>query len=170
MKWAWNPEDIGGRRMLLVQVERLEQDSWRCLTDAIQALSEHPTVERVKRTPNHYVHTIKFGCQPTLELLEDIQCYVETIYQSKCEGDDIESCELDWQLSEPVEDRLRPKKPERPQTLKSILETRAGRELQKIRDEAMKQAVERLDRGIEAGEITEAEAYRMLKLVLTGGV
>lgn len=169
LKWAWNPEDIGGRRLILVQVERTERDSWQCLTDAIQSLSVRPEVVSVKRTPNEHVHTIKFKKHVlTGPVLEGLQGYIETIYEAKCEGAEVEPDTLVWQLSGPVADRLAPKPKERPKTLAKLLETTAGKQLHKLRDEGLRLAIKRLDKSIEASEINEAEAYQLIKMVITG--
>ena len=165
LKWAWNPEDIGGRRMILVQVDRMEQDNWRCLMDAFKAMAERPDVERIKRTPNAYVHTIKFKVDPSIDLLKSCEAYIEHIYHAQCEAVELTPVDLEWQLSGPVQDRLAPK---RPPNLQELLGTRAKQEIRDIRDKALGLAVERLDTAVADGEVDEAQAYQLLKSVITG--
>lgn len=173
MKWAWNPEDIGGRRVILVQNGVIEDKAeWQCLTDAVQGLGKCDQVVKATRTPNAFVHAIKFREDVTLLVLRRCQSYVETIYHSLCEGLGCEPQKLGWELSEPMADRLdtaykNPKK-QKPKTLKELVGNKAATEIFKVRDVMIKQAIVRLDAAIEAEEMTGAEAYELLKHVITG--
>lgn len=155
--------------MILVQVETIELASWQQLTDAIKGLEARPEVERSKQTPNKYVHTIRFKeGMLDLDLLDGLQSYVETIYEAKCEGAGVEPDELVWVLDEIVQERLAPKPPKRPAKLAELVKTTAGKQLSKLRDVALRKAIKKLDKEIESGKMTRADAYRLLKGVILG--
>lgn len=168
MKWAWNPEDIGGRRLILVQTKRIERVNWQCLADAIESLKEQDGVEKCRRTPNAEVHAITFVKTPTAEVLEAFNGHIKSVYSALCDEAELDTHELVFTLADNVRDVLAPGPSTKPLKLVELLKSVSKEQLEEIRKDGLRKAVEKLDAGIDAGNLTYKQAYELLHVVIVG--
>lgn len=166
--WGWEPEGIGGKKLILVQEGVTEsKPEWAVLTDAIQSIARLDFVESVNRdTANNKVYHVEFVDVPTLAQLKNITTMVKNV---------ADAAGFDWyrgmKMTQNVAERLR----DRPPTVAELPEAVAAGsvtpgDVKKLRDSMLRESMIALQSSIHNGAMTYKEAFDQVYTLVTGRV
>lgn len=165
LTWAWDPEDIGGRKMIICQDNRVEDKTeWSTFTDAIRHIECLSYVESVGRhESNKKVYTVTFTDTPTLQQVREAVATINNILRGAA---------LSWyrgcKMHPSVAERLRDDEPFPVQKIMAGVEDGSvtKRDLKKLRGSALRTIVNQLQLNIDQGRMTYREAWDLLKTLI----